>query len=855
MSVCSDEEGNLWIVTSAPGIDYFNPVTGKVMRHFDYGTKKTITSDANSGIYGVSRGSNGNIWINSRDNGVMCYNTRSKKIIEHLHPPIRLYSNAGNGLLYVYEDSRNNLWAASNDGGIDYYDRAQKKFFHLNSFGAVNIFGLTSFCEDKSGALWFGTDKGVFILDTKSKKFHQAQHNKADKNSLADNFVFSFLRDSRGVFYIGASGVDVADNDFEKFNHLRLMVKGKNILENNIIWQIFEDSKKIIWFATINGLAGYDPDTKKSKWYSYDSRDSTSVSAQSVTGILEDRKGRYWCTTWGGGFNLFNPSTGKFRSFKKSESENSVSTNSLGKLFEDSHSTIYIGSNDGGMITFNPDSEIFSVYRHSDKNIFSISCDIVLDFAESNTGIIWIATLGGGVNAFDPLTGKFRTFSAKDGLISNVVSSIVEDNNGNYWLGTDKGISRFTPPENPFNEKSKFRFRNYTQSDGLPASATNGYNSYKDYDRTIFIGTESAGFIYFKPEELTDNDFIPPVYITDFKLFNKSVEQNANDSILKLPVEVSKEITLTYKQDVFSFEFAALNYFHPDGNQYAYMLKGFDEEWIFTDASKRFAYYTNLEPGLYVFKVKGSNNDGMWNNTPVEMNLLITPPFWQTWWFRFLIIATAAAAVYGYYSNRINQILLLQKIRNKIASDLHDDIGSTLNSISVYSEVAKKDPSQQKFALDMIGESSRKVIEGMSDIVWSINPENDGFDKIILRMRSLSYNMMKAKKIDFTFRADEALNQIKLPMEMRRNFYLIFKEAMNNLVKYSQATRASVSITHDNHEVTCIIRDDGIGFDVSAKYNGNGLNNIRKRANEIDARLNIESENGKGTNIELSMKI
>jgi two-component sensor histidine kinase len=433
--------------------------------------------------------------------------------------------------------------------------------------------------------------------------------------------------------------------------------------------------------------------------------------------------------------------------------------------------------------------------------------------------------------------------------------SIVEDNNGNYWLGTDNGISCFTPPENPFDEKIKIRFRNYTQSDGLPSRETDGFNAFKDKDGALFFGTKNAGFFSFHPEELVDNSFIPPVYITAFKLFNKPVEPNAKDSILKLPIELTKEIILAYNQNVIAFEFAALNFFHPERNQYAYMLEGYDKDWIYTDASKPFVDYTNLDPREYIFKVKGSNNDGVWNDIPATIKLIITPPFWQTWWFRILVVLAVSAVIYGFYRNRINQILLLQKIRNKIAADLHDDIGSTLNSISVYSEVAKKDPSQQNFALDMIGESSRKVIESMSDIVWSINPENDGFDKIILRMRSLSYNLMKAKKIEFTFRTDETLHEIKLPMEMRRNFYLIFKEAMNNLVKYSHAQRASVLLTRNNREITCVIHDDGIGFDVSAKFNGNGLNNIRRRAKEIEARLNIESKKGMGTNIGLIMNV
>jgi signal transduction histidine kinase len=196
----------------------------------------------------------------------------------------------------------------------------------------------------------------------------------------------------------------------------------------------------------------------------------------------------------------------------------------------------------------------------------------------------------------------------------------------------------------------------------------------------------------------------------------------------------------------------------------------------------------------------------------------------------------------------------LQNIRNKIASDLHDDIGSTLNSISVYSQVAKNDPVKRDFSLNMIGESSRKVIDAMSDIVWTINPDNDNFEKVILRMRSLAYNLLRAKNIEFVFKADETLNRLQLSLEKRRNFYLIFKETLTNLIKYSDARRVQISLLHHAGSITMLIRDDGIGFDATKKYNGNGLTNIRKRAKEINAQLNIESGDGIGTSTQLIFK-
>lgn len=210
--------------------------------------------------------------------------------------------------------------------------------------------------------------------------------------------------------------------------------------------------------------------------------------------------------------------------------------------------------------------------------------------------------------------------------------------------------------------------------------------------------------------------------------------------------------------------------------------------------------------------------------------------------------------LFGYRFYRTRQVLRLQSIRNKISGDLHDDIGSTLNSISIYSEVARKKDEQQDEALEMIGEASRKIIDAMSDIVWTINPDNDSFDKIIFRMKSLAYNLLRAKKIEFTFHSEEILNEKKLSLGERRNFYLIFKEAVNNLVKYSNATRVAITLSNENDYIKLRIQDDGVGFDASEDNSGNGLKNMKRRANEMKAQFKIESSKGNGTQIELILK-
>ncbi|HEV8273388.1 MAG TPA: two-component regulator propeller domain-containing protein [Chitinophagaceae bacterium] len=850
-AITIDEDDNLWLVTGEPGLDYFNTQSQKLIQHFNFGSSSNPIEDWNIHAYRANAGRNGNVWIGSRADGLYCYNTRTKKIIHFQYEKNNPYSLSHNGVYKAYEDKNGNLWLATDaaGGSIEFYDHASGRFYHKS----MDDIQYLDFLEDNSGKIWIGTMNGIYTCSPTLKKFESYNHVKGDKNSLSSNEVNCFLRDRSGNMLVGTNTVNIFDSVTKKFTPLGLNDISGFLLQKCYVWKLYQDSKNILWIPTIFGLLSYDPLTKAQRWYRFDDKDSTSLGATSCTGIIEDSKGRYWVTTWFGGFEAFDPVSGKFRYFMIHEGGNSISTNTVDGIFEDSRGILYIGSPNGGLITFNPDKETFKIYRHRVNDPNSPSSDKTLNFLESKNGVIWFCG-DGGVNAFDPVTEKFRAFTTKDGLCSNVVTSIVADNAGNHWLGTQNGLSCFTPPENPFDSGSKFHFRNYNKRDGLPGNAMTLSAAYKDVDGKLYFGTESPGFFCFRPDDLKDNSFKPPVYITDLKLFNTSIRPHDADSILKQPIELTQQITLSYDQNDLSLEFAALNYIHPEKNQYQYKLENYNKDWITTDANKRFASYTNLNPGKYVFRVRASNNDGVWSPHEASLIIIITPPFWQTWWFRTLVVLAVAALVYGIYRYRLSHILRLQNIRNRIAADLHDDIGSTLNSISVYSEVAKKDQDGKMEALEMIGQSSRKVIDAMSDIVWTINPENDSFEKIILRMRSISYNLLRAKQIDFSFKADENLNGLKLSLEERRNFYLIFKEALNNLVKYSNAKRASVLLSKNSHHICLLIRDDGVGFDTTRKYNGNGLINMKKRAKEIKAEFSIDSGNGIGTNIELKLK-
>jgi ligand-binding sensor domain-containing protein/two-component sensor histidine kinase len=842
---------NLWLIyNDAPGIDCFNKKTGKLFRHYLFPFAKAAAKWGRGPLI-VNGIRNNTIWIGSDDEGLYGFNVLSKEFVQiNFNHPCR--SAKHRSFYSVMEDHAGNLWTCDDDNNIVYYDRPKNKFYFFPVKMDKVKYDLSGMIfEDRSQKIWFCTNKGLISVDTKQKRIVFCQPDGAGASPVFENSVCG-IRGIKGgpLFVCSGRSIHVFDRVANSFSPFMLSENGKNFWANGTFF-IFQDSRGIIWFSGFSGIRSYDPLRKKSRFHLL-TANSTPLDSFRWIGVLEDKKGRYWSVNEEVGLCQFDPATDNARIIGRA---NLTKAFPAGEIFEDSRGIFYIYRFEGGFTTYNPDSGKFKVYHHDANDPSSVGNESCHAWIESKNHLIWFGTSGGGIGVFDPATEKFKTFTTNDGLVQNNVASLTADKNGHYWAGTYGGLSCFMPPDDPFAPGCKITFHNYDIGDGLPSNLMNVVSAYCDTDGTMLFGTRDNGMFYFHPDDLKDNEFIPPVYVTEFRLQNKLVSVSDSNSVLQSPIEFTKEIRLNYKQNIISFSFAALNYTRPEKNQYQYMLENYDKDWVVTDASRRFANYTNLDPGTYIFKVKGSNNDGVWNETPTEIKIIITPPFWQTTWFKALIALAAMGIVYAFYRYRIRQLVLLQRIRNKIAADLHDDIGSTLNSIALYSDLAKTQPRQRDYALAMIAENARKIIDSMSDIVWMINPKNDSFDKIIFRMRSLTHDMLKTKKIECQFKYDETLNDVSLPMGIRRNIYLIFKEALNNMIKYSNATKASIKMLHENKNMILIISDNGIGFDRSLSHNGNGLVNMAQRAEEIGAKINIESEQGVGTNIELNVKL
>ncbi|NJO03032.1 MAG: hypothetical protein HC880_16305, partial [Bacteroidia bacterium] len=405
----------------------------------------------------------------------------------------------------------------------------------------------------------------------------------------------------------------------------------------------------------------YDPSGKPSA----NNREHCSTPG---AGIYEDSRRNLWIGTYGGGLSKLDRQTGIFTHYlHQPDNPQSISSNIVYAILEDSRGNLWVGTRGGGLNRFDYQTERFHRYLYSEQNPQSLSNDKVMCIFEDSKKRLWVGTYGGALNEFNPQTGTFRRISEKDGLPNDVAYGILEDSYGHLWISTNKGICQFDPNA-PFNSLSRkpsgeFQsldslFRNFTVFDGLQSNEFNGGAYFKSQEGQIFFGGIN-GFTSFYPEKIKFNQKEPPVFLTDFQIFNQSVPIGSapeGSFFLQRHISEMDKIYLDYTQSVFSIEFAALNFTRSEKNQYAYRLKGFqNSEWNYI-TDRRLITYTNLNPGTYVFEVKAANNDGVWNTKGATLTIVIKPPFWMTWWFRILGALIGLAIAYTLYRYRINQI-------------------------------------------------------------------------------------------------------------------------------------------------------------------------------------------------------
>jgi len=801
-------------------------------------------------VFDITEDASGNLWVASVNGGVSVLNKRTGKFKVYRNNPADPKSLSSDRVFSIFKDSRSNIWIGTIDKGLDLFNNEDETFINFHHVPSLNWSissgAVMSIYEDRSGAIWFATlSGGANRFNRRSQNFMHITHDASDKGSISQNTVLAVCEDNRGALWVGTDGggVNLRLPGEENFEHYLQNPSG---FGSNSITSIYEDRSGRIWIGTdpgVNTAAG-GVFTYSKKTNTFIPFDKLDIKAGGITTFCEDTTGNIWIGTSADGVLRYDIENGRATSFKHDKNKQaSISGNSVFAIYKDKQGSLWLGTVGKGLNRFDSETGTFESFLNNPENPNSISSNTVWCFNEDNNGNLWMGTWGGGLNIFNMENRTFKSFTVKDGLPSNVIYAILPDKDGSLWLSTSRGLVKFNTKD--------YSCKNYDNADGLQNIEFNqgAFCTSKD-GRFYFGGTN--GVTAFYPEEIIENQSVPTIVITNFNVFDKPLFPGQSIGSIN-------EITLSYKQNFFSFEFAALDFTAPGKNQYSFMLEGVDKNWV--DAgNRRFASYTDISPGEYKFKVKGSNNDGIWSETEATVSIIITPPFWQTWWFRILVLAFLAGLLYAFYRYRLNKLLEVERTRVRIARDLHDDISATITGIVYFSDAIEKEVGEKKTPMlqkliSLIHESATNVQESMSDIIWSINPENDKLETVIPKFRRYASDLCESKGINYDIQIPESFAGKSLTMEKRRNLWLVFKEMVTNAVKHSDCTELNISISIKDSILNLIVSDNGKGFDLDKPSEGNGVKNVYARSKSLNGEIKLITEPGKGTEWELSIPI
>ncbi len=475
--------------------------------------------------------------------------------------------------------------------------------------------------------------------------------------------------------------------------------------------------------------------------------------------------------------------------------------------------------------------------------------------------ILWIGTDGGGLNRFNTKEETFSYFTKKDGMPNDVVYGILEDEQKYFWISTNNGLVKFNP------KTSEMRL--YDVQDGLQSNEFNRNEYYKIAEGKLYFGGV-YGYNTFFPKHIKDNAVQPALVITDFRLFNTSVSHGDAASPLKKSIVEIDSIVLKYSQNMFTFQFAALDFNVPRKNRYRYMLKGFDEHWI-TAGPSRTATYTNLNPGEYTFRVIASNSDGVWNETGESISVVIIPPFWMTWWFRGALILFFLSFGPIIYFVRINQLkrektrqqevsqLLIQsqeQERKRIAQEMHDSLGQELLVIKNRAVIGLKtaaEGTKERVQLEKISDHASSILKLARSISHSLRPPELDRLGISETIRALLHNVQDVASYKVLAEIDE-IDGV-LPKEQEINFVRIIQESLSNIEKHANATQMRLTIVRTEKLVVLSIQDNGKGFSPEQIHQGIGLAGIYERVRILHGNISIQSQLEKGTTILITVPI
>jgi ligand-binding sensor domain-containing protein/two-component sensor histidine kinase len=872
-----DREKTLWIgLNMNGGLARFNRFDQTFTRYKFSPDSSSLSNWVNAVLQDVE----GTIWIGT-DDGLFRFEggVFRRSYADVLGPSVPIQA--------LYEDGHGTIWIATSLGLFQRGPKAGTELIHIDGLRGIQFNRLM---EGKEGVLWIGTDDiGLIRLETLSHggrpSFHFSSYTTA--NGLPSNTVHDILLDDSGILWLatqaGLCKFDLATKQIVTYTTA-------NGLPSDNLFSILQDQEKNIWMGSSKGISKLTGET----FANYG--EVEGLPFESSLRMSSARDDKLWfvgnggaCYFKGGAFIVvealrggyilsvavekngavwFGTGDGATRWEKGKVVSHYTSKNGLGAdrihyVFQDSRGAMWFGHENGASrlyqgkfchfksplivgIAEDRDSTLWfaswsnGIYKlpkaslwNGDWTAVRIPIDIrtrAIICDEENK--LWIGTRLNGVYRYDPESGSLMNYTTANGLSSNFVHSIFQDSKGDFWFGTTRGVNRFDGN----------KMRQYSTRDGLAGDDV--FCSVEDKQGYLWFATGTGISRYNRAQERAVY-LPPPVHVTRFQIFGEEVP-------------LREGTVLSAHQHSVSFDYVGISFKDETQLRYQYCLRGLDQTW--SELTERhFVNYTNLSPGEYTFEVRARNVDGVWSAQPAVFSFTIASPIWKRWWFLALSAVALAGLVISIYKYRINRLLGLERMRSRIATDLHDEIGTSLSSLALISEMTRRDtpPDSPRVSerLKSISETARRLVDTMHDIVWSIDPNKDTLEDIVLYMRQYAAEVLETKGIEFQFITPTDTKSLSLAMDVRHHLYLIFKEGINNIVRHSGCSRVDISVRLQQRKLIFEIKDNGCGFNRSEIGAGNGLKNMRSRARAIRTALTIDTRPGEGTKIALEVPL
>jgi len=911
-SIARDNQGYVWFGTEANGLDKFDPRTGifthyrndntgqfvgritqviadrhgeiwfvgeRGMFHLDQQARQITRPPA---IRGVASAENvyedeaGNFWMiaNSPIVGLVKYDRAAERITKYplaARAAVALASTTNGGSVNsnLIADGQNGLWVPSSEG-LYYFDRRKERFAYRFQHDetdpdSLDSNAIMSVYLDTGGVLWVGTENaGLNILNFRQEQFGYYGHRPGDPNSLSPGRVKAIYQEPNGVVWIGffPRALDRLDPNTGQITHYVPKPGNENALsEGTNVDSIYKDVAGHLWVGGGgSGLDRFDERTGRFKHYRHHPNDPNGLISDNVFTIYGDRNGQMWVGQQNG-ISRFDPATERFINYRPDPTNPNSLANWVWTIYEDRSGALWLGTFGGALIRFDEKAKSFAAYTPNSHDPHRLNGGGITTIHEDGTGTLWAGGFD-GLYRFNRQDENFTRYTESQGLPSSTIRCIREDGVGRLWLSTQKGVSRF--------DSHKETFRNYDVSDGLQSNEFSD-GCYQGRDGKIFFGG-SNGFNAFLPENVRDNPFVPPVVITGFKIFNKTVPIGAQ-SVLKKAIPYVDALTLSYRDNIFSFEFAALSYANSQKNRYRYKLEGLEPGWNEVGSKQRLATYTNLDSGKYVFRVQGSNGDGVWNAEGVSLPIIITPPWWKTHWFRTTGTAVLLTLLWAAYQLRVRHLhheldmTVEARVseRTRIARDLHDTLLQSFHGLllrfQTVSLLLPDRPIEAKEKLDSAIDQAADAITEGRDAVQGLRASTVERNDLASAISTLGEELQadstdSTDRQPVTFRVAVEGQARELRPILRDEIYKIAAEALRNAFHHAQPKQVEVELRYDNDQFRLRVRDDGKGIGAaiisSHGIEGHyGLRGMRERATVIGGKLAVWSEVGAGTEVEL----